>query len=69
MHLLCALLLSRIPLDLRLNSGMQTLLIGYPIGLTYFHPQRYWAVCLLMVSGKGNDPLSVAYQAIALPLS
>ena len=48
---------------------MQTLLMGYPIGLTYFHPQRYWAVCLLMVSGKGNDPLSVAYQAIALPLS
>jgi hypothetical protein len=51
-------------LDLRFNSGMQT-----PFGLTDIHPQRYWAMCLLMVSCRGNDPLSMAYQAIALPLS
>lgn len=51
-------------LDLRFNSGMQT-----PFGLTNIHPQRYWAMCLLMVSGRGNAPLSLAYQATALLLS
>jgi len=30
---------------------MQTLLMGYPIRLTYFHPQRYWAMHLLIGGG------------------